>query len=247
MPTIPRRYLEAIMRLLIVAVLGVFLLVLIAAFLRIVQPRSNGTATPTSFPGPTTTTEATTTTAATTTTSAAPTTTTTLGPPDCNVERPQAEEGTIVLTLHYQCGGGEVPTPPDTPVYRVVPSTQLVLTATLTQLVKGPATAERLQGFDSPFSNLTISSFDGATLAAGKATVDFTSIDFDGAVEDSGGVEVFLASLNATIFQFETIDEIEYRLGGNCDAFWAAAGEDACRVVSRVDWINQVDRWRGQR
>jgi hypothetical protein len=247
MPTIPRRYLEAIMRLLVVAVLGVFLLVLIAAFLRIVQPRSNGTAAPTSFPDTTTTTSASTTTAGPTSTTIAPTTTTTLIPPDCTVERPQAEEGTIVLTLYYQCGGGSVPTPPDTPVYRVVPSTQLVLTATLTQLAKGPTTAERLQGFDSPFSNLTISWFDGATLAAGRTTVNFASIDFEGAVAESGGIEVFLASLHATIFQFDTIDEIEYQLGGDCDAFWVAAGEGACRVVSRVDWINQVSLWRGQR
>lgn len=244
------RALQILQQLLITALTIVLALVILAAFLRVIRP-----------PDPTALAAA----------AAARTTTTSIAPfpgapaptigdgepavdpgdpgvpapaaPECREDAPETGAGTV-LRVYYTCGASTVPTAASY-VYRVVPTTDLVLTSTFQELVKGPDDAERELGFVSFFSTDTSDALASIDLGGGQATVDFTGLAGIENISTSTGSQFFVANLNANVFQFDTIDSVEYRLDGSCDAFWNLL-QSECQIVTRTDWERQLAEWRAQ-
>jgi hypothetical protein len=245
------RALQTIQNVLLTAVAVVLALVVWAAFLRIIRPPDASvvaanqaqfettTSSPTPFPGASATTL----------------------PPDqgdgeeepetarppssdvCREDPPATGSGTV-LRIYYTCGPSTVPTA-GTYVYRAIPDTDLVLTKTLEELVRGPDEDEQTRGFVSFFSDATRNAFRGVNIASGTAQVDFTGLgSIENLSSDTGGT-FFIANLNANVFQFDTINAVQYSLDGSCDAFWGLFGS-SCQVISRGDFERQVAEWRAQ-
>ena len=233
------RTLQLIQRGLVAAVTVVLALVVVTAFIRVLETADESAA-------PATTTSTTTTTepdASTTTTTSGPgaTTTTSDGattPGVCVDEEPGGGDSTI-LQIHYPCGSNQVATS-GMWVYRAVPATDLVLTTTMREMVKGVDEAEVALGYRSPFPDGADGSFLGVTIdrEQSKAFLEFTIDVFPDGVDTPEGAEIFLSTLNANVFQFDTVNRVEYRLGGSCDAFWQQLG-GSCEVITRSDWQAQ--------
>lgn len=102
-------------------------------------------------------------------------------------------------------------------VTRTGPKTTGVLRQALEALVAGPR-PEDGEGLSSLFSAETADVLAGVSLRDGTAIVDFASAVNNAST--SAGSAAFLAELDATIFQFATVERIEYRLQGSCEAFW---------------------------
>jgi spore germination protein GerM len=115
-----------------------------------------------------------------------------------------------------------------------VPRTTGVLRATLEQLVAGPNEAERAAGQSSFFSAETADILAGVTITDdGTAVVDLRE-PVDGASTSSGQL-AFRGALNRTVLQFPTVERVEYRLDGSCDAFWSWQQVGTCQLVTRDD------------
>jgi hypothetical protein len=117
-------------------------------------------------------------------------------------------------------------------VERSVPKTTAVLRAALTELLKGPAADDT--GFTSPFSADTAGMLVDVTITDGLAVVDFDS-DLPDRVDNwstSAMSQAVLDELAATIFQFPTVQRIELRLEGDCDAFFESM-ERTCEPLTR--------------
>lgn len=102
-------------------------------------------------------------------------------------------------------------------VTRTGPKTVGVLRQALDALVAGPR-PEDGEGLSSLFSAETADVLAGVSLREGTAVVDFAHAVNNAST--SAGSVAFLAELDATIFQFATVERIEYRLQGSCEAFW---------------------------
>ena len=161
----------------------------------------------------------------------------------CQEEPPRNPQGTVVM-LFFTCGSGPVPDVAGN-AYRNVPATELRLTATLTELVQGPDAEERDLGFTSVFSEDTSSIFAGVDIDDGTALVDFVGLEAIPDLDQATVANDLIASLNATVFQFETVDAVEYRVGGSCQTFWAAMGAD-CTTTSRREWERQLAAWQAE-
>ncbi len=249
-------FLQVTQRLLITAVAVVLALLVGTTFMRIVRPPDAEALRRAELAAATTTTLAvdalpdllTTTTSSTTLAPAGDdtaTTTTASTTDDDACPEPTFPGGSgTVLQVFYNCGASVVPIA-TTYVYRTVATTPSVLTRTLAEMVKGPTREERELGYDSLFSSATTNSFLGVELSGGKATVNFTGLGgIDGISVPERSV-FFLADINATVFQFDTVTAAEYRLDGSCDAFWALFGGE-CQTISRADWTRQISEWRGR-
>jgi hypothetical protein len=120
------------------------------------------------------------------------------------------------------------------PVEREIPRGPGVLRATLEAQLRGPTAAERAAGLFSWFSDDTAGMLRDVRLDdAGRAVVDFH--DFSRTISGastSAGSRILLNELNRTVFQFETVRSVEYRLEGSCDAFWHWLQAE-CTVVAR--------------
>jgi len=96
------------------------------------------------------------------------------------------------------------------------------LAAALEALLEGPTDDEQTFGYDSWFGAETAGMLSDVSVDDdGRAVVDFA--DFSGVIPNastSAGSQMLLAGLNATVFQFDQVTEIEYRFDGSCDAFW---------------------------
>jgi hypothetical protein len=229
------RTLQLIQRGLIAAVTVVLALVVVIAFIRVLQSSEQSTAirtttstTTVTQPGDTTT----------TTSSSNGTTTTTSGavaPAVCADEEP-TDGNVTVLRVYYPCGSNTLASG-QVWVYRAVAPTDLVLTTTMNEMVKGVDDEEAALGYRSPFPDTATGSFLGATIDRdeAKAFLEFTSDVFPDGVDTPEGAQVFLSTLNANVFQFSTINQVEYRLGGSCDAFWQQLGA-SCEVITRSEW-----------
>ncbi len=228
-----RRTLQMIQRGLIAAVSLVLALVVITAFRDLLE-------TPETTLTPSTSTtldlaiedETTTTTAPTATTSS--TTTVTAAPAVC-AEEPPAEDVETVLTVYYPCGPSD-PTVDGTFVYRTVPETELVLTTTLREMTRGLDDDEADLGFRSPFPASADGAFLGVSIAEGTAFLEFTDDIFPPGADTAEGARIFLSTLNANVFQFSSINQVEYRLAGSCAAFWQRLGVEECDTVTRAEW-----------
>lgn len=228
-----RRTLQMIQRGLIASVSLVLALVVITAFGDLLEPPE------TTFAPRTTTTldlageeETTTTTAAATPTTS--TTTVTAAPAVCAEEPPDTESESL-LTVFFPCGPSD-PTVDGTFVYRTVPETDLVLTTTLREMTRGLDENEVELGFRSPFPAAADGSFLGVSIAEGTAFLEFNNDIFPPGVDTAEGARIFLSTLNANVFQFNSINQVEYRLAGSCAAFWQQLGIEGCDTVTRAEW-----------
>lgn len=93
--------------------------------------------------------------------------------------------------------------------------------AALRALLRGPTAAERAAGLNSWFSDSTAGALRGVEARDGLLVVDFDGLDrlIPNASSSAGSAQL-LGSLNPTVFQFPSVDSVEYRLGGSCEAFW---------------------------
>lgn len=114
-------------------------------------------------------------------------------------------------------------------VRRVGPRTAGVLRQALETLVAGPTPYEQVNGLSSLFSEDTADVLASVTIDDGTAVVDL-AYEVNNA-STSAGSEAFLAELDATVFQFPTVERVEYRLRGSCDAFWTWLQYGECRTI----------------
>lgn len=103
--------------------------------------------------------------------------------------------------------------------------------AALSRLVRGPTAAERAAGLTSWFSDSTADALGGVREREGLLIVDFRGLDrlIPGAGSSAGSAQL-RASLDSTVFQFASVDSVEYRLNGSCDAFWEWLQRECERV-----------------
>jgi len=120
------------------------------------------------------------------------------------------------------------------PVEREIPRTPAVLRTTIETLLRGPTAAEREAGLFSWFSEETAGLLRDVRLDDdGRAIVDFGDLRrVIPNASTAAGSRVLLNELNGTVFQFEEVRAVEYRLDGSCDAFWQWLQRD-CDVVER--------------
>jgi hypothetical protein len=114
-----------------------------------------------------------------------------------------------------------------------------VLTTTLREMVNGLEDEEAALGFRNPFPAEAADAFLGVSISQGTAFVEFTAALFPEGADTPEGAQILLTTLNANVFQFSTIDAVEYRLSGSCDAFWRQLGA-SCEVVTRAQWRAQL-------
>ena len=227
------RTLQLIQRGLVAAVTVVLALVVVTAFIKILEPSDPAVASPGSTTSTTTTTEPEATTTSTTSGSVTTTTSGVVTPAICSEPEPPGADSTVVRVF-YPCGGNDSAND-QVFVYRAIPETDLVLTATLREMVKGLDEDEAGLGFRSPFPEGAVGSFLGATIQDGTAFPEFTIDVFPEGVDTPEGAQIFLSTLNANVFKFGTIDAVQYRLGGSCDAFWQQLGSN-CETITRAQW-----------
>jgi hypothetical protein len=220
----------------VAAVTVVLALLVITAFMKVIEPPDEMAAPQTTATGVETTTPASTTTS-TTDARVTGTTTDVVTPAICSKPEPSDENATV-LRVYFPCGSNDLATD-GAFVYRAVPPTDLVLTTTLRELVKGLEADEAALGFRSPFPQGGAGSFLGVSISEQKAFLEFDSSVFPDGVDTPEGSQIFLSTLNVNVFQFDTVNSVEYRLGGSCDAFWQQLGS-SCQVITRAQWQAQL-------
>jgi germination protein M len=171
--------------------------------------------------------------AATTTTIPAATTTTAAEATTTNAPPPE----TMGVKVYFMLEGGGTdyrPGPFLVPVYREIPRTQQVATATVRLLIEGPTADEQasvpaLSSAVPPDTMLLGISIDG-----GLATVDL-SREF----EAGGGtfsMAVRLAQMVFTVTQFPTVAEVEFHLDGEPVTVFSSEGIIMDHPVGRDDY-----------
>jgi spore germination protein GerM len=127
------------------------------------------------------------------------------------------------------------------PVARTIPNSDnfaVLVRATMEQLLQGPTDAEKAQGLISWFSAATAHS-----LTSVGSYNDVLDMDFAGwktiipNASTSAGSQMLLSQLNSTLFQFPSVQRVDYTLDGDCAAFWEWLQSD-CHSVTRADWEN---------
>jgi spore germination protein GerM len=139
----------------------------------------------------------------------------------------------------FTCADDDATPPWEThPVPRPTQAADLVsrLEAALVGLLAGPTEAEQAAGYTSLFSERTAGALNGVSLGLdGTAVADLGDIrPFMGTASTSAGMQFFLSQLNATVFQFEEVAAVEYRINGSCQAFWEWL-QSTCMLVDRPD------------
>lgn len=95
------------------------------------------------------------------------------------------------------------------------------LDGALRALVVGPTPEERADGIHSWFSVETRGVIRRIRAEGGHVMVDFRDLpDLIPGASSSAGSQQLVASLDSTVFQFDWVDAVEYRLEGSCDEFW---------------------------
>jgi hypothetical protein len=234
-----QRTLQMIQRGLIAAVSLVLALIVITAFRGLLEPPGETlplrTTTTTTTPAEESPDEDTETTEQRTTTS----TTLVAAEAVCAEDEPVDEDATI-LRIYFPCGDS-TPATAESFVYRTVAPTDLVLTTTMQEMTKGLESEEEELGFRSPFPSEAHGTFLGLSIVDGVAYIEFSGDGiFPAGADTAEGSLIFLSTLNANVFQFSSIDEVEYRLNGSCDAFWQNLGSEECRTITRQEWRSQL-------
>jgi hypothetical protein len=104
----------------------------------------------------------------------------------------------------------------------------------LDRLVAGPTADEQALGASSFFSADTADSIRSVNLRPdGLLIVDFADIrgDVSGA-SSSCGSAAFIASLDATVFQFPEVARVQYQINGSCADFWEFL-QRSCHITER--------------
>ncbi len=104
---------------------------------------------------------------------------------------------------------------------RDVPATADPITAAFEALVGGPTTAETSAGAGSFFSSATTGAVRSVDLTDGLLTIEF--VDFRNELSNAStscGSASFLASLNATAFEFAEVERVRYTIFGSCNNFY---------------------------
>jgi spore germination protein GerM len=120
------------------------------------------------------------------------------------------------------------------PVLREVRRNESVVRAALEALLRGPTPEERAEGITSWFSPETANFLNRVTIdAEGNALVDFADFRaiIPGASTSAGSAELMWA-LNGTVFQFEPVRTVDYRIDGSCETFWHFL-QTECLIVER--------------
>lgn len=116
-------------------------------------------------------------------------------------------------------------------VGRETGQTKGVLRAALESLFAGPQ-SEDGPGLSSLFSAKTADLLAGVTLRPdGTAVIDLARTVNNAST--SAGSQALLEEMNATAFQFSTVERIEYRLAGSCQGFWQWLQRAGCPLVKR--------------
>ena len=219
----------------------VLVAVIAAAYFSIVQPRVERPGRPTAVTAAPEVLGTTMTTAAGV---IAPPTTITAAPaviPTCDVPAPEAADGTMAVRIAYPCPGTS--RPGTHWVTRRVARSDLVLTATVGEMVHGPTAAEQDAGFRSYWSQTDDDVLQQLAMSNGVVYVDL--MPMPGGIPESPaeGVE-WLSATAGTVFQFDTVRALELRLDGDCDAFWQSIGGTDCVRLQRTNWSRQLASWR---
>jgi hypothetical protein len=149
------------------------------------------------------------------------------------------DDDSMEVVVYLACEA-EVATNPDAgadevfvAVTRVVPRSVGVLRAALGELLSGTTPSEEEAGLTSIFSADTADVLGDVTIDDGTAVIDLRAT-VDNASTSAGSL-VFSGQLNRTVFQFPTVERVEYRLDGSCEAFWEWLQVGGCQVVERDD------------
>lgn len=156
-----------------------------------------------------------------------------IAPVTCSLPPAPAAPGSMVVKAYFTCDPTAQAAPGPAPVERVVPRSTGVLAASLGALLAGPTAEERAAGLTSWFSEETAGLLRGVRIDDGHAVVDLGDLPsvIPGA-SSSAGSALLLSELDATVFQFATVQTAEYRLQGSCTAFteWLQSGGCVPRV-----------------
>ncbi len=104
---------------------------------------------------------------------------------------------------------------------REVPATSDPIAAAFQELVAGPTAEEAAAGAGSFFSAATAEAVRSVDLTDGLLTIEF--VDFRNEISNAStscGSASFLASLNATAFEFDQVDRVRYTIFGSCNNFY---------------------------
>jgi len=101
--------------------------------------------------------------------------------------------------------------------------------AAFQELVGGPTSTEESAGASSFFSSATATAVQSVALDGGILTVDLADIRAD--ISNAGtscGSAAFTSGLNATAFQFSSVDKARYLFAGSCEDFGEFIQTDVC-------------------
>jgi len=155
--------------------------------------------------------------------------------------------GNVAATVLFGCAQESMFPDISTAVVREVADPGSPIEATLRGLLAGLSEAERAMGFASFFSEESANALNSVVLTGDRLVVDFNDDILIGNASTTTGGLFFMAELQANLFQFEDVDEIEFRLNGSCDDFggWQQIGE--CAVWTRTAWEDRVAAWDADR
>jgi hypothetical protein len=131
--------------------------------------------------------------------------------------RPAADE--MEVKAYFNCDAASEEVSPF-PVHRLAPESPRLLEASLKALLAGPTAEERDASISSWFSAATSGMLRSVVITDGHAVVDLGDLrSVIPNASTSAGSALLLAQLDATVFQFRSVESAEYRLQGSCEAF----------------------------
>lgn len=142
---------------------------------------------------------------------------------------PRTAADTASLTIHFSRGESTAA------VLRNAPAGGATLRAALGHLLRGPTAAERAAGIHSWFSSATADALRTVTVQQGRAVIDFADLrDVIPNASTSAGSAMLLRELNTTVFEFPSVQTIEYRIEGSCERFWEWLQYGGCPISERT-------------
>lgn len=165
-------------------------------------------------------------------------------PGECDSTAPEPEPDEVLVEVLYSCLSGDGTLLAFTTVSRVVPAESNPIRATLNEAVKGPNGAERAEGVSGSFlSERTALMVRDVEMDGSRLIVDFRpfvrSPEISNISTSTGGI-IFNTILNANLFQYPGVEEIEYRVDGSCDSYWSTFEAD-CSIQTREAHQDAVD------
>lgn len=102
------------------------------------------------------------------------------------------------------------------------------------ELFRGTTRAERRNGYVSAFSRDTADLVLRAELRGRRVVVDFRDFRRDqGAWSTSAGGSISLMQLSRTVFEFERVRSVLFRIERSCARFWTFLQAGGCEIVHR--------------